>query len=353
MKMKVIEKEDSDEKSSGASDDGDSEYFPAVEEDEDGAVGNEQPSSPKEEERNKKGTEVAAQESKVAEHHKEQLQQMTEEKEQALRSSKKRKGKEAKEMTQEQAAVLQLEEAMVKEASFTEDTPSIMQTTLPAVSQKEADATNISLLSNTTVAGGESDIIFLFASGGGDNIDDVSSNVTTSQEVTLCNTVPSDIIEEEDMTCYGGVNDQSGEGNEDLVIFHNPSAVTHTKRDKEEQREVETTDEDCAVTYEHMNREETKQMLHVKTPNTAGAEEKSQHHEKVEEEQVRNEEEKEDGEMRKRKREDEAASEPVVENAMAPDDILKMAVNSNKKHKTEDGDDDNVKNGDMGQILPT
>ncbi|KAL1414971.1 hypothetical protein MTO96_007058 [Rhipicephalus appendiculatus] len=28
-----------------------------------------------------------------------------------------------------------------------------------------------------------------------------------------------------------------------------------------------------------------------------------------------------------------------------------MAVNSNKKHKTEDGDDDNVKNRDMGRIL--
>ncbi|KAL1414969.1 hypothetical protein MTO96_007056 [Rhipicephalus appendiculatus] len=200
------------------------------------------------------------------------------------------------------------------------------------------------------MAGDEIDIALLCGSGSGVTVDDVASIATTNQEVMLCNIVSS-INEEEDMTCDDGVNDHSGEGKEHHFIFDNASAVTHTKRDKDEQREVETIDEEWAVTYEHMNREETKQMLHVKKPNTAGAEEKSQQHEKEEEEQVRNEKETANGEMRKRKREDEAASEPVEDNAMEPNDVLKAAVTSNKKRKSEEGDDEHAKNGEVGQVL--
>ncbi|KAL1414976.1 hypothetical protein MTO96_007063 [Rhipicephalus appendiculatus] len=125
--------------------------------------------------------------------------------------------------------------------------------------------------------------------------------------------VPSDIIEEEDMACDGGVNDQSGEGKEDLFIFGNASAVTHTKRDKEEQREVETIHKDCVVTNTHMKREEAEQVLHVKKPNTAGTEEKK--------------------------------------NAIVPDDVMKVGVNSNKKRKSEKGHDEHAKNGEVGQVL--
>ncbi|KAH8038816.1 hypothetical protein HPB51_003300 [Rhipicephalus microplus] len=207
---------------------------------------------------------------------------------------------------------------------------------------------NNSLLSNKESASGETDITLPCGSGSGVTVDNVPS-IAAADEVILRDIFSSG-IKEEDMKCDGGFKDHSGEVNKDLFRFDNASVMTDTKREKEEQRKVETMDEKCALTYEHVNREETKEKMHLKKPNTADTEDKCQRHEQ-EEEQVKNEEDTNNGERRKRKREDKEAAETVAENMTAPGDVLKVDVNRNKKRKSEEGDDEVARKDALGQIL--